>query len=652
MKKQLQYSLTLIFLIVFSSNTVLGQDRKLRKAENRYNQYDFVDASKIYEKVVASGYVSEEILQKLGNTYYFNAKYKEAKEKYESLMELNDELEPIYYLRYAQSLRAIGENKEAEKWFDRYAKIVNISEEDFSTSIDYNQLIEENSDRYKIKNLSINTTGIDYGGGIHQGNLVYASTGDSIKKSRLKTDSWSGLGYMRLKGVNIEEADSTSFDNLGNGYKVKGDLNSKLHVSSACFTKDGKTMYFTQNILLPEKNATQAPHVLKIYRARLSEKGKWENVEGLSINSNSYSNAHPALSPNEDQLYFVSNRPGGEGETDIYVVAIDKEGNLGEVKNLGDKINTPARETFPFVSQANELYFSSDGHLGLGGLDIFYVKINDDNTYGHLLNVGTPVNSKFDDFAYTVRENTNKGFFSSNRKTDEAKGYDDIYTFVETKQIKDVLSTTICGQVIDIQTKEPIHNASVSLLNRDNEVQNTVKTDSLGNYCMEAERFKHYLVRATEETYDADEQMLETKEEKHEVNFELRRNKVPLEPGQDLAKVLNIPIIYFDFDKSNIRPDAAIELEKVVAVLQEYPFLKIDIRSHTDSRGRDAYNMALSERRAQSTLNYMVKRGIDKERLTAKGYGETRLVNNCANGVPCSKEEHQLNRRSEFIVIE
>lgn len=625
-----------------------GQERRLARANEKYGDYNYIDAAEIYEDVVASGFKSVELLQKLGNTYYFNARYGKAETAYAQLFELSEDVAPVYYLRYAQSLRANGKEREAKQFYDRYVKKGGMTKPLVSAK-DYLQIIKENSGRYQIKNLDINTAGIDFGGGTYQNQLVYASTRDTgvIMKRR---SGWDGLSFLNLYKAEIAEGGEGEPDGTGESVKIKGQANSKFHESSAVFTKDGQTMYFTRNNLAPGKKSKKETQLLKIYRATLKD-GKWANMEDLSINGDTYSTAHPALSPDEGRLYFSSDRPEAMGGPDIFYAEIDSDGSLGPVESPGGKVNTPGRETFPFVSNENGLYFSSDGHFGLGGLDVFYTDLKKERG-AHLLNVGEPVNSPFDDFAYTIDTETGRGFFSSNRTGENAKGHDDIYSLLEKEKIKDLLATLIYGTVTDKDTRGPIPGASIRLLDEENKLLKEVFTDSLGNYEIEADRYKKYLIRASKEAYDTDEQLVGTTEERNEANFELKRNVVPLEPGRDLAEVLNIPIIYFDFDKSNIREDAAVELEKLVAALNRYPELKIDIRSHTDSRGSDSYNKALSGRRAQSTMEYIIGRGISKDRLTAKGHGESQLANRCGNGVKCSEEEHQANRRSEFIVAE
>lgn len=382
------------------------------------------------------------------------------------------------------------------------------------------------------------------------------------------------------------------------------------------------------------------------------EDGKWQEAEELNFNSDTFSSAHPALNADETKLYFSSDRPGGFGESDLYVATVNEDGNIGQPTNLGAEINTGGKETFPFISSENELYFSSDGHFGLGGLDVFYVKIKDDG-FGSLLNVGKPVNSSADDFAFGINETTKRGFISSNRTETEGKFvYDNIYSFLETAQIIDMYLAKVEGYVTDKQTGKPLEKASITIKDSKGNVFAQLTTDENGYYQIEINKFESYFIKAEKDGYDTDEKVSKANMDKQQIDFQLQPNKVVITGGTDLAKVLNIPIIYFDFDKSNIRPDAQVELEKIYAALTEYPQLKLNIRSHTDSRGNDTYNKALSERRAKSTLDYLVSKGIDSKRLKSEGLGESELVNNCGNNINCSEEEHQKNRRSEFIVLE
>jgi outer membrane protein OmpA-like peptidoglycan-associated protein len=387
--------------------------------------------------------------------------------------------------------------------------------------------------------------------------------------------------------------------------------------------------------------------ILKIYRATLVN-GEWTNIEDLSINSDVFSNAHPTLNADESILYFVSNRPESIGQTDIYFSKISEDGTLGNVVNLGYVVNTEGRESFPYITDNDELYFSSDGHYGLGGYDVFYVNLNDKDT--QLINVGKPINSAFDDIAFVINNETKQGFISSNRK--EGKGLDDIYGFIEAIPISEIIPKTIIyGRVTNKRTHKPVVNATVILNDLNNHPLKTVKTEVTGKYEFHANRDTQYLVSAFMPSYIGDESHIVTELEENVLNLELQQDEYKIKTGDDITHALNLQPIYFVFDKYNIRPDSEIELQKVIALLNTHPKLKIDIRSHTDSRADDIYNMQLSNKRADSTANYIIIRGgIEASRITGKGYGETQLVNKCYNGITCSEEEHEQNRRSEFIV--
>jgi len=656
MKKKI-FSIILMFgfsfLWVFPE--VVAQEKKIQKAEESYNHYNFIDAREIYLKVVEKGHHSEEILTKLANTYYFNAEYKDAVKWYNQVFEeTQNPTNPILYLRYAQSLKAIGNTEEADANFEKYNSLTNPDKENPGLE-DYKEMIQLNSDRYTIKALEelYDEEQITYGHTVHDGKLIYASTSPLERSFIDIEDGWTGMSYMSLYEIPIDTINEPS----GKSKELKGKIEDKYHQSSAVYTQDGETMYFTRSNYTAEdkKNKKEEQTYLKIYRAQKNKKGKWTDVEDLPINGKDFSTAHPALSPDEKTLYFASDRAGGEGETDIWKVAIEEEGKLGTPENLGSQINTKARESFPFMTKDSTLYFSSDGHFGLGGLDVFAIKLKKDGTYGNLVNLGEPINSPADDFSYGVNQETRYGFFSSNRnpETDTSFVKTNIYSFKEEKPLKDPYIAWIEGCVTDKDTGEPLPESDITLTElEENEIYKSLKTDEEGCYKVEINKYDTYLVRAEKEDYDSDEKVSTPKLEKQTINFQLKRNKQEVTPGVDLAKVLNIPMIYFDFDKFNIRPDAAADLEKVYQVLLEYPELRINIRSHTDSRGSHAYNEALSERRAKSTRKYLIDKGIDPSRLESEGLGETELVNECKDDVPCSVEKHQENRRSEFIILE
>ena len=381
------------------------------------------------------------------------------------------------------------------------------------------------------------------------------------------------------------------------------------------------------------------------------EDGVWAKIEELPFNSDVYSVAHPALSGDEKTLYFASDMPGTFGESDIFKVQINEDGTYSTPTNLGSTINTEARETFPFITNGETLYFSSDGHPGLGGLDIFATKIAKGRLDRSIVNVGKPVNSKMDDFTFVFNEDTRKGYFASNRA--EGMGADDIYSFLETTPLVLECIQGITGTVRDKISNQVLVGATVKVIDENNDELSSAITDSQGNYTLSLDCDQGNFVRAVMQGYVPAEEYLGKSEGKPRImDFYLERDKITAGFGDDLAKLLQLSTIYFDFDKYNIRQDSQIEVEKVIAAMEKYPSLKIKVNSHTDSRGKDSYNLWLSQKRAEYTVNYMISKGIAKDRLQGEGFGEIKLINQCANGIRCSAKEHELNRRSEFIIFE
>ncbi|MFB9056783.1 OmpA family protein [Mariniflexile ostreae] len=644
-KSAIIYGPLLLVLIFSNMALVHGQNRVLEEATEKYKLLDFINAQKIYLKVAEKGYQSEELFSKLGNSYYFNAQYDQAVKWYEKLFKLNEYPEnEMVLLRYSQALKATGNLNQAKTYYNRFVEKTGL-ESNIRYAKNYEALILQNSGRYQMDTLKnvYDESKISFGHFKLKNTLYYASTNHS-KGFLNKKSSWDGLSFLSLYTIALDSLNHA----IGSAKKLKG-VNSKFHESSPVFTADNNTMYFTRsNTTYKNKKNNQN---LKIYKLEKKE-NTWQKAEELSINSDYFSTAHPALSPDGTKLYFSSDRPGGFGASDIYVSEILADGSLGEPINLGSEINTSAKETFPFVSTNNELYFSSDGHFGLGGLDVYYVKIKDAG-FGNLLNVGAPINSYADDFAFGIDSDTGRGFMSSNRSSQAgAFIYDNIYSFVETQPIIDVFYAQIQGVVTDKKTGLPIEGANVILMDSEKIVYKEVQTNNKGHYTVETDRFETYFMQAKIKNYDVEEFIAQPNLDHQNINFPLQRNEMALTPGTDLAKVLNIPMIYFDFDKFNIRTDAQVELEKILTVLNTYPSLKLEIRAHTDSRGHDAYNKVLSQQRANATVAYMVDHGIAKIRLEAVGMGETKPVNDCINNIPCLELQHQENRRSEFIIID
>ncbi|WP_291103708.1 MULTISPECIES: OmpA family protein [unclassified Flavobacterium] len=642
MKNYILLYITMVAVFSFSS---YAQNAKVAAADKKYDSYAYIDAIKTYERVAEKGYKSVDMFQKLGNSYYFNSELDKAAKWYGELFAMTSDLEPEYYYRYAQSLKSIGENDKANEMMEKFhQKAGNDNRAKlFEKNKNYLEVIKANSGRYKVEDASINSKYSDYGSSFYKNQLVFASARDTGSLGQ-KKHKWTDQYF-----TNLYVADLGDEMTPGAVGKFSKTINSKFHESTPVFTKDGKTIYFTRNNYLEGKKGKDAKRItlIKIYKASF-ENNQWTNVIELPFDSDQYSTAHPALSPDERTLYFASDMLGTLGQSDLFKVKINEDGSFGTPENLGKSINTEGKETFPFVTDENELYFASDGHPGLGGLDVFVAKINPDGSFDEVKNVGDGVNSPKDDFAFLIDTKSRRGFFTSNR--DGGQGYDDIYKFLETRKL--VCKQELYGNVTDLATSQVLPDAKISLFDNEFKLASTTVSDPTGNYTFNVECGKTYNVRAEKQDYTTKEQKITIERTNGRTNLPiaLEKAKCQVAIGDDLGKCFGIKMIYFDLDKYNIRQEAALDLEKILDVLTQNPTMKLDVRSHTDSRASFKYNEVLSDNRAKSTINWLVKNGIDPSRLTGKGYGETQLVNGCSDGVECTEEQHQQNRRSEFII--
>ena len=643
--------LTFSVALLSSTSLLFAQpEKELEKANEMYKNFSYVDAIKIYERIAQKGFVNQEMLESLGNAYYYNAEYKKALPWYEQLFQEGKyKVKPEYYYRYAQTLKSVGDYTQADKMMAKFVELTNANDTRaalFEENKDYQTVIKNNSGRFQLNNASVNTENSEYGTAFYGDKIVFAGATDA-RKAKRGVSQWTGESFYDLY-------EAEHFDQkLGSRKPFSSSVNTQFNESTPVFTKDGNTIYFTRNNYVNRKLGTDIENtiLLKILRATKDKNGNWGNIVEVPFNSDQYNVAHPALSSDEKYLYFASDMPGTFGNSDIFRVEILGDNQYGTPENLGNIINTAGRESFPYISKDNVLYYSSDGIPGLGGLDIFAAKFNADGSTSKPVNIGMPGNSADDDFCCGCKSDSKIGFLTSNRPG--GKGKDDIYSFHEDKPLLFSCQKNIKGIVKDAKTKAIIANAKVILSDKVMKEVGKDQSKTDGTFTFEKVNCNdsHYYLRGEKEKYETAE--VNVTVGKDEVVYEILLNprEVAIKKGMDLAKVFEIKEIKFDYNKANIRPDAAVELTKIVEVMREYPKMKIDIRSHTDSRGADSYNLKLSDRRAKATLEWIVKQGIDRKRLKAKGYGETRLVNGCSNGVPCTEEEHQENRRSEFIVV-
>lgn len=501
--------------------------------------------------------------------------------------------------------------------------------------------IKDTEVNYTIKNLEINSKYQDYGVSYSGGNTVIFAS--SRKDRSIRNRVWKGNDQPFL------ELYKGTFDDSGEIVDIKRfskKVNSKFHDADVTFTKDLKTIYFTRNNFLKEKfkKDTLGWNLNQLYKATINANEKWE-VQQMPFNNDNYQTGHPVLNAKEDKLYFISDMLGGYGKTDIYVVDILSDTTYSKPRNLGPNVNTQGKEMFPFIDSKNILYFSSNGYIdGNGGLDIYVTRIKNDKPVKKSENIGRPINSEKDDFAFVRKKGTRIGYFSSNRPG--GKGDDDIYSFIEQDCFQ-----LVQGVVTNRKTGDSIPGALVELFDQDNLLIESVITDEYAAFKFKVNCKTPYKVVGSKQDYTIDTKDITTSNV-HDLELALG---LMIQPSDFVTirglLMVNINPIYFDLDKSNIRENAAIEIEKVVRIMKKYPEVIIELGSYTDSRAPDEYNLDLSERRVKSSIEWIIERGIDPLRITGQGYGETQLVNKCSNGVECSEAEHQLNRRTEFVIV-
>ncbi len=627
----------------------------IKKADQYFDRMWYADAAELYELGLERNpeISSPEIMERVADAHYFNSDMERANYWYEKLYEAADEdLSAEYLFKYAQSLKGLGKYGRARRILKLYDKKVvgspvgRYRQQEFLEREATLDNILDAEEMFAVKNLQINSEYSDFAPSFYEEDkIVYASSLDSafFATRRYK---WNEQPYLDLYVAKMNEES----DELNSAVKFSKSINTKYHEAAVAFSPDHNTMYFTRNNFGKKlRRDSQGVNHLKLYRSQ-KVNGEWSEAEELPFNGEDYSTGHPAVSPDGKQLYFVSDRPGSMGETDIFTVDIYEDGTYSIPKNLGTKINTEQKEMFPFFT-GTKLYFSSDGHTGIGGLDVFEAEFDEEEGFQDVKNMGKPINSGQDDFSFIVSEETQKGYFASNR--DGGKGDDDLYSF-ERLFPEEVNENAIAGVITDKITGDRLPDAMVELLDENNIKLKEVISDTDGGFVFEdLDSHKKYHLRIQKDLYAEKDKFIET-EENNLVYTDITMSKLEeLVTVEDGIKKLKTEMIYFDFDKDRVREDAALELDKLVAVMEEYPSMVIKIAAHTDSRGPKAYNQKLSDRRAKSTRDYLISQGIDAERIeSAIGYGESQLLNECDGSVRCAGERHQLNRRSEFIIVD
>ncbi|GLB54204.1 cell envelope biogenesis protein OmpA [Neptunitalea chrysea] len=618
--------LVYIFLLVLIAQGGFAQSDKTKKADKLYNQLRYVDAAEAYLKIALDD-ADNYVITQLANSYYYVFNTKEAARWYEKALPENKD--PEIRFRYAQMLKANGKYDQANAQMHEFATAdpSDSRAKEFLKNPNYIPELLAAEKKFEIKPININSALSDFGGYFHLNTFYFTSARAGGRKY-----GWNEEPYLNIYKAQYVTDAFTAVEELGDN------INTRYHEGTVAISDDGQTMYFARTNYDDGKFVKDSMGIglVNLFKATMVD-GQWDNVERLSFNSDDYTSQHPALSDDGKTLYFASDRPGGYGASDMYKVSINEDGTYGTPENLGDQVNTEANEGFPFVNDGL-LYFASNGHLGLGGLDLFVTDIKG-NSFGEVRNLGVPINSNKDDFSFSFEAATKTGFFSSNR--DGGKGSDDIYMATQVAPICDV---DYVITVTDKETGAIIAGAKVSLADTEGNAVGTKTSDEEGKVTFKVECNKDITLETTAKDYNSD------KTDVKGTDTMITNVGVALDPIEIVIaydKVVLNPI-YFDFDKHNIRKDAAFELDKLVQVMEKYPEMTIKVETHADSRGKAKYNLQLTDKRAKSTVQYLISKGISEDRLTSEGMGETKPLVDCKKG--CTSEEHQKNRRSDFII--
>ncbi len=553
-------------------------------------------------------------------------------------------------LYYAKSLQANAKYDEArnvlemlesdtddEKMKDRARKELD--------GLNYLDKLTQKKNYYKIKNLeALNTPFTEYAPVYSNNELYFTSSRSNARIYEATGTPFTDLYKAETNGANV---------NVSTIAALPGFINeSNINEGCVTFTPDGKTMVFAKGNNGKRKGAIDVDLYLSRFR-----NGQWSEPTPININQPDAWESTPAMSPDGRTLYFSSNRKGGFGGLDLYSAQMDGRGRFGKVKNMGPEINTAGAELFPYVSENGKLYFSSDGHPGYGMLDIFVVNRANGKTV--VDNLGQPVNSPADDFGMFLFK-ADRGFFTSNR--DGGKGDDDIYTFINEDPNLRVVNYYLQGVTYLLRkdsTREILPNTKVSLLDQEGDVMQDFVTGNDGKFLFRVYENENYTLLGETDGFITKRQGYTTKgksvplETLKELVTNITFDTLLVLDRKERNKIFVLENIYFGYDSADIRKDAARELDKLVVLLNDNTDLRIEMGSHTDSVASEAYNIELSQRRAESTVNYLIRNGIDPARLVAKGYGESKPI--ARNTNPDGTDNptgRQRNRRTEFKILE
>ncbi|SKB59006.1 WD40-like Beta Propeller Repeat [Parapedobacter luteus] len=637
-------------IVMMTSAAVYAQEQPgLRdRADQAFGRYEYANAAALYLKLADAKKPRVADVERLAYCYSQMKDYEAAENWYARAVAMEDSA-PESLFRYGQVLKMNGKYAEAKQQLEAYAQATGNRDRVALEIAGCDSAVVWMADPtvHKLNNEAINTSLSEFSV-FPAGNKVYYAGEPDNRMRGVDTHGWTGNSFLR-----VYTADRRADNALSNAVMaVEGINQTPYHTGPVAADSNGTTLYVTrtypgkQGGVSRESRRKYRTNKLELYSYTQGEGGEWLAEPFAYNNVREYSVGHAALSNDGSTLYFVSDMPGGHGGTDIWYSERQADGSWGAPVNAGGVVNSAGDELFPNMGPDGTLYYSSDGFAGMGGLDVFR-STGSRGEWTTPRNLRYPVNSPGDDFAYVTTyegEEGMAGYLSSNRKG--GRGGDDIYSFTYA-QPKIVL--VLRGTTSDKRTGERLSAASVTLYDGSREIVAKKSSDGSGAFAFVLERDRSYTVLGQKERYHADSAKVSTAGMTRSDTLEVA---LLLEPVFEPGKTFELEHIYYDFDKHDIRRDAAAVLDELVRTMRDNPTLKIELSSHTDSRGSDAYNLALSQRRAQAAVDYLVGRGIARERMVARGYGETRLVNGCGNGVPCSSEQHQANRRTEVTVLE
>lgn len=616
----------LLLSLLAASWTVHAQRPSIKRANQLFAQKSYAEAAKMYQTLGQS----QEVLQNLADSYYYNSEMKLARTPYTGLFtHFKDSLKPEVYFRYAQALKGVKDYAKADEIMGEYLGYA-VDTKKFISNL--NRLVPYN---YEIQLMNQSSRTGDFGIAYYGDKVVFSS----YRNRKNPIYEWNNQPYLDLY-----QAEVSKDKKLINIQPFSEAINTKTHESNATFTSDGKTMYFSRTNEKRVQIGEELIATVKLFKAELVD-GEWANITELPFSSDLYSTQHPALNPDNSRLYFSSDMPGSLGSFDIFYVDILEFG-YGEPVHLDKTINTVHREQFPFVGEEETLYFASDGHEGMGGLDIFVSKIFD-GVYSKPLNLGETINSEMDDFGYLLNEKDDTGYFASNRT-----GYDNLYAFTRTENERQF---TVEGYVIDKISKNLLPGTTVTLFDDNDNLISQMVVGEDAKYVFNTEPNKTYALEGHRDFYIPTVEFFTTNDDGN-ITFNIELAIESYDDAEDIVVTkddgyiyIELENIYFDFNKYDIKPEAERILDVLVDLLNKYPRMEIQLGAHTDNRASDLYNLHLSHNRAAATLEYLVKNGIDRKRLRSKGFGEHFPLVNCGDN--CTEEEHSINRRCEFLIL-